>query len=151
MLMLNRTSLDLCLPLLNAAYASVPLTFWFIHFNLHGRVYLEVENINIHIYFLWVYSPILALGRLHETFRFISVSKSRTVGRTTWTVDQLVARTLLTAPGDCDDGEVGGMNGFGRGNRRTRRKPAPTPLCPPQIPLSRPGREPGPPRLETSD
>jgi hypothetical protein len=30
-------------------------------------------------------------------------------------VDQLVARPLLTAPGDCDDGEVGGMNGFGRG------------------------------------
>jgi hypothetical protein len=28
------------------------------------------------------------------------------------------------------DGEVGGMNGFGRGNRSTRRKPAPTPLCP---------------------
>jgi hypothetical protein len=37
--------------------------------------------------------------------------------------------------GDCEDGEVGGMNGFGRGNRSTRRKPAPTPLCPPQIPL----------------
>jgi hypothetical protein len=27
--------------------------------------------------------------------------------------DKLVARLLLTAPGDCDDGEVGGMNGFG--------------------------------------
>jgi hypothetical protein len=26
--------------------------------------------------------------------------------------DQLVARTLLTATGDCDDGEVGGMNGW---------------------------------------
>jgi hypothetical protein len=50
---------------------------------------------------------------------------------------------LLTAPGDCDDdGEVVGMNGFGKGNRSTRRKPAPTPLCPPQIPLARPGREP---------
>jgi hypothetical protein len=32
---------------------------------------------------------------------------------------------------DDDDDEVGGMNGFGRGNRSTRRKPAPTPLCPP--------------------
>jgi hypothetical protein len=52
----------------------------------------------------------------------------------------------VSAPGDCEDGEVGGMNGFDRGNRSTRRKPAPTPLCPPQIPLSRPGREPGPPR-----
>jgi hypothetical protein len=30
--------------------------------------------------------------------------------------DQLVTRTLLTAPGDFDDGEVGGMNGFGKEN-----------------------------------
>jgi hypothetical protein len=60
----------------------------------------------------------------------------------------LAARPLLTAPGDCDDGEVGGMNGFGRGHQSTRRKPAPTPLYPPQIPLARPGREPLPPRFE---
>jgi hypothetical protein len=39
----------------------------------------------------------------------------------------------VPAPGDCEDGEFGGMNG--RGNRSTRRKPALTPLCPPQIPL----------------
>jgi hypothetical protein len=31
------------------------------------------------------------------------------------------------------------MNGFGRGNRSNRRKPAQTPLCPPQIPLARSG------------
>jgi hypothetical protein len=50
---------------------------------------------------------------------------------------------------DCDDDEeeVGGTNGFGKGNRSSRRKPAPTPLCPPQIPLSRPG----PPRWGASD
>jgi hypothetical protein len=40
---------------------------------------------------------------------------------------------IVPAPGDCEDEEIGGMNG--RGNRSTRRKPAPTPLCPPQIPL----------------
>jgi hypothetical protein len=39
---------------------------------------------------------------------------------------------IVPAPRDCD-GEFGGMNG--RGNRSTRRKPAPTPHCPPQIPL----------------
>jgi hypothetical protein len=50
-------------------------------------------------FFLWLYSPILGLGCLHETFRFISVTRSRTVGRTPWTGDQLVARPLLTAPG----------------------------------------------------
>jgi hypothetical protein len=104
-----------------------------------------------HFSFLCLYSPILGLARLHETFRFISVCRSRTVCRTPWTGDQLVARPLLTAPGDCDDGEVGEMNGFGRGNRSTRRKPAPTPLRPPQIPLSRPGREPWLPRWEASD
>jgi hypothetical protein len=40
---------------------------------------------------------------------------------------------IVPAPGYCEDGEFGGMNG--RGNRSTRRKPALTPLCPPQIPL----------------
>jgi hypothetical protein len=35
----------------------------------------------------------------------------------------------VSAPGDYDDGEVGGMK-IGRGNRSSRRKPAPTPLCP---------------------
>jgi hypothetical protein len=42
---------------------------------------------------------------------------------------------IVPAPGDCEDGEVGGMNSFGRGNRSSRRKPAPTTLCPPQISL----------------
>jgi hypothetical protein len=50
----------------------------------------------------------------------------------------------VLAPGDYDDGEFGGMM-IARGNRRTRRKPAPVPLCPPQIPLDLTGREPGPP------
>jgi hypothetical protein len=39
---------------------------------------------------------------------------------------------IVPAPGDYEDGEFRGMNG--RGNRSTRRKPAPAPLCPPQIP-----------------
>jgi hypothetical protein len=64
----------------------------------------------IFFFFLWLYSPILGLGCLHETFRFISVTRSRRVDRTPWTGDQLIARPLLTAPGECDDdGEVGGM------------------------------------------
>jgi hypothetical protein len=57
---------------------------------------------------------------------------------------------IVPAPGDCDDGEFGGIK-IGRGNRSTRRKPAPAPLCPPQIPLARLGLEPGPPRWEASD
>jgi hypothetical protein len=38
---------------------------------------------------------------------------------------------IVPALGDCEHAEFGGMNG--RGNRSTRRKPEPTPLCPPQI------------------
>jgi hypothetical protein len=38
----------------------------------------------------------------------------------------------VPAPGDYDDGEIGGM--IGRRNLSTRRKPAPVPLCPPQTP-----------------
>jgi hypothetical protein len=47
-------------------------------------------------------------------------------------------RPIVPAPGDYDEGEIGGK--IGRGNRTTRRKPAPVP-----------GREPGPPRWEASD
>jgi hypothetical protein len=50
---------------------------------------------------------------------------------------------IVPAPGDCEHGEVGGMNCFGRGNRSTRRKLAATPLCPPRIPLADPGANPG--------
>jgi hypothetical protein len=41
-------------------------------------------------------------------------------------------RPIVPAPGDYDDVEIGGM--IGSGNRSTRRKPAPVPLCPQQIP-----------------
>jgi hypothetical protein len=41
-------------------------------------------------------------------------------------------RPIEPAPGDYDDGEIGGM--IGKGNRSARRKPAPMPLCPPQTP-----------------
>jgi hypothetical protein len=59
-------------------------------------------------------------------------------------------RSIVPAPGDYDDGEIGGMM-IGRGNRSTRRKPTPVPLCPPQTPYALPGCEPGPPRWEASD
>jgi hypothetical protein len=120
---------------------------------LSSGKFRRTETKLLEFFSLWLYSPILGLGRLHETFRFISVIRSRAVSRTHWTGDQLIARPLLAAPGDYDDddGEARGMKGFGRGNRSTRRKPAPTPLRPAQIPLARPGREPRPPRWEASD
>jgi hypothetical protein len=59
-------------------------------------------------------------------------------------------RPIVPAPGDYDDGEIVGMM-IGRGNRSTRRKPAPVPLYPPQTSHALPGREPGPPRWEPSN
>jgi hypothetical protein len=57
---------------------------------------------------------------------------------------------VVSAPGDYDAGEFCVMK-IGRGNRSTQRKPAPAPLCAPQIPLARPGLEPRPPQWEASD
>jgi hypothetical protein len=52
---------------------------------------------------------------------------------------------IVRAPGDCEDGEIGGMK-IGRGNRSARRKPAPAPLSPPQIPLDQTRARTGLPR-----
>jgi hypothetical protein len=43
-----------------------------------------------------------------------------------------INKPIVSAPSDYDNGEIGGM--IGKGNRSTRRKPAPMPLCPPQTP-----------------
>jgi hypothetical protein len=43
----------------------------------------------------------------------------------------LLYQTQMIDDGDC--GAIGGMN-IGRENRSTRRKHAPAPVCPPQIP-----------------
>jgi hypothetical protein len=42
-------------------------------------------------------------------------------------------RFTVLVPDDYDDGEIGGIM-IGRGNRGTRRKPAPMPICPPHTP-----------------
>jgi hypothetical protein len=42
-------------------------------------------------------------------------------------------RPIVPAPGDYEDGEIGGMM-IGGGNQSIRRKPAPGPLSPPQTP-----------------
>jgi hypothetical protein len=42
-------------------------------------------------------------------------------------------RPIVSAPGDYDYGEIGGMM-ISRGNRSTGRKPAPVQLHPPQTP-----------------
>jgi hypothetical protein len=59
-------------------------------------------------------------------------------------------RPVVPAPGDYDDGEVGGMM-IGKGKLSTRRKPAPVQLCPPQTPHALPERKPGQPQWDASD
>jgi hypothetical protein len=44
----------------------------------------------------------------------------------------LLYQAQMISEGNC--GAIGGMK-VSRGNRSTRRNPAPVPLCPPQIPL----------------
>jgi hypothetical protein len=51
-------------------------------------------------------------------------------------------RPIMPAPGDYDDGEIGGMM-IGKGNRSTRRKATPVPLYSPQIPHAYPDANPG--------
>jgi hypothetical protein len=46
------------------------------------------------LFSLFALQPNSGRGRLHETFRFTSVTRFRTVGRTPWTGDQHVARSL---------------------------------------------------------
>jgi hypothetical protein len=68
---------------------------------------------------VWFSFFLVSLGRV----RLSPLGTSATVG-------------LLYQPRMIDDddyGAVGGMR-IGRGNRSTRRKPDPVPLCPPQIP-----------------
>jgi hypothetical protein len=59
-------------------------------------------------------------------------------------------RPIVPTLGDYDDGEIGGMM-IGRGNRSTRRKRAPVPLCPSQTPHACPdanlGRRGGKPAI----
>jgi hypothetical protein len=52
-------------------------------------------------------------------------------------------RPIVPAPGDYDDGEIGGM--IGKENRSTRRKPAPQYLFVHRKSHMLPGREPGKP------
>jgi hypothetical protein len=52
------------------------------------------SNNNYSVFFPLALQPDSGLGRLHDTFLFTSVTRSRTIGRTPWWGDQLVARPL---------------------------------------------------------
>jgi hypothetical protein len=83
---------------------------------------------------------IAALGRRYPSVTpFASVQETVVIfffNLCNWTFGTAATTGLLNQPrmiGEGDCGEIGGIK-IGRGNRSTGRKPAPAPLCPPQIP-----------------
>jgi hypothetical protein len=70
-----------------------------------------------------------------KNYFFIIVSGVRLSPLGTAAITGLLYQPEMIDDGDC--GEIGGMK-IGRGNRSTRRKPAPAPLCPQQIPHDQP-------------
>jgi hypothetical protein len=74
--------------------------------------------------------PVLCLGSYHHLKNFFLIG---IVGGGVLLVplgNAATNRPIVPAPGDYDGGDIGGVNG--RGNRSTRRKPAPMSLCPQQ-------------------
>jgi hypothetical protein len=69
--------------------------------------------------------------RVKEIFINIILSGTRLSPLGTAATTSLLYQSQMVDDGDC--GETGGMN-IGRENQSTRRKPAPVPLYPPQIP-----------------
>jgi hypothetical protein len=66
-----------------------------IHEDLQvNSVLSEIKKWNTISFFLWLYIPIQALAVSMKLTDFTSVTRFRTVGRTPWTGDQLVARPL---------------------------------------------------------
>jgi hypothetical protein len=60
---------------------------------------------------MWLYSQILGLGRLHKTFLGRVISSSQGF--------------CVSAPGDCEDGEVGGNERFWQGKPKYSEKTCP--------------------------
>jgi hypothetical protein len=71
------------------------------------------------------------LPRIYNFFIIILLSRVRLSPLGIAATTGLLYQPQMIDDGDC--GAIGGMK-IGRGNRSTRRKPAPAPLCPPQIP-----------------
>jgi hypothetical protein len=88
--------------------------FFFWRTQLYGSSWLAVKNV-IHMTI-----------RYHEYFFFYLWGGTFGTAATTG----LLYHPRILGDGDC--GKIGRMK-IGRGNRSTRRKPAPAPLCPPQI------------------
>jgi hypothetical protein len=74
-------------------------------------------------------SVLVCMNNIIIFFLYYWWSGSKSLG--TAATSRLLYKPQMIDEGDC--GAIGGIK-IGRGNRGTRRKPAPAPLCPPQIP-----------------
>jgi hypothetical protein len=75
--------------------------------------------------------PFTAIASPFTFYYFIIISGARLSPLGTAATSGLLYKPQMIDEDDC--GAIGGMK-IGKGNRSARRKPAPAPLCPPQIP-----------------
>jgi hypothetical protein len=114
--------------------ATSKLTVTKIHTNGNANNFSETfSGIAVTCAILWPYGK-----PKNEVFFFVGWD-CKSLG--TAATSGLLHKPQLIDGSDC--GAIGEMK-IGRGNRSTRRKPAPAPLCPPQIPHDQtPGSNPG--------
>jgi hypothetical protein len=95
------------------------------------------QNLYIRQNLVFSISTVTVLSQIYSYMRNISFNLLR-CGETesTWYVGQYSAPLYQPRLIDDDDDECGAVGGMiiGSGNRSTCRKPAPVPLCPPQMP-----------------
>jgi hypothetical protein len=89
-------------------------------------MWLSVKYINLYLVHV---AKIIKYKRIFYSNTFFFNLCGGTLGTAATT--GLLYQSRMIGDGDCE--ELGGMK-IGRGNRSTRRKPAPAPLCSPQIP-----------------
>jgi hypothetical protein len=104
----------------------------YVIYALHTCSYILMDSLSLHLF-------IHMLKLQHYIKRTILFFLIRIVGGGGGVQTGSIRRVshycpIVPAPGDCVDGEFGGIK-IGRGIRSTRRNPTPASLCPPQIPL----------------
>jgi hypothetical protein len=96
----------------------------------------------IYLFIYYFFVAVSAAGRKSTTKCIFQHGYSKKVGLIFFfnlcggTLGNAAKTGLLFQPRMIDDGDCGEIDGIkiGRGNRSAKRKPAPAPLCPPQIP-----------------
>jgi hypothetical protein len=89
--------------------------------------------------------PTAQFWALAASMKLYVLFRLQDLGQSAWLLERLISSSqglCVSAPGDCEDGEVGGIK-IGRGSRSIRRKPAPTPFVHDKSHLPDPGAKSG--------